>query len=153
MNLKNISYKQSHQETLVVIGLLLVSLFLVVVLGNKEQVIMCMMQIQWALATGIYLFALREMTNVMRLGWGVPRSKIHAKFLRGFVWMIFIMLSVWGIILGLFALRDEDFSIHLLIWKQIVWALASLFFLSEMGLLFGNCRLPEGIPFVMLVLL
>ncbi|MDD4211903.1 MAG: hypothetical protein PHY42_00670 [Bacilli bacterium] len=153
MNLKKSLRSFYQKETLLVVGLLLVALLIVVVLGNKEQVMMTFLQIQWVLATGMYLFGLQEITNVTRLGWGTPRARIHAKFLQGLILMILIMSMIWILVLGLFALREETLKVQQTLIHQILWSLSSLFFLSQMGLLFGNCQMKEWLPFVILTIL
>jgi hypothetical protein len=106
------------------------------------------MGVHWCL-----LFGLGEIANITILGWGTTRREIHIKFLNGLFIIIAIFLLMWVEVFLLLWLKDGVFYLTLPLITQITWNLATLLVASQLGLLFGNLRLPHIIPLVFLAIM
>jgi hypothetical protein len=140
-------------EPLILVGFILLSLFVAVVIGRGEEIFMTLFQIQWGVAIGVFLFGLGEIANITILGWGTTRREIHIKFLNGLFIIIAIFLLMWVEVFLLLWLKDGVFYLTLPLITQITWNLATLLVASQLGLLFGNLRLPHIIPLVFLAIM
>lgn len=140
-------------ESAILVGFILLSLFVAVVIGNGEEIFRTLFQIQWGVAIGVFLFGLGEIANITILGWGTTRREIHVQFLKGLFVIIVLFLLMWVEVFLLLWLKDGVFYLTLPMITKITWNLATLLVASQLGLLFGNLRLPHVIPLVFLAVI
>ena len=140
MKLKNILIKYFP---LYIFFIILSLLFIALVVLDMDSIINRFFYLNWLTSFGVFLLGAKEMANLARLGFGLTRKAIHFEFMKRLINILIIFLFLWLSLIIILFLKEKHFILDFKLVNKIIWALAAIFMMGQIGLLLGFLRLKS----------